>query len=434
MSRLVHSKIFLITLSAFLTAAFAAAAVWYWQAGDTSAALAALVQATPTASPASSVSDPPVARGASKLAGQAELAGALGVIQAVDEKTVTVQTAQGISKTFTLRPKSKIIVVNLPNASTNDLRVGDKALVWGVKIKTAAREILVPRVILAAPSNYDRNNVLVGRIIATGDNTLTLQTLAGERTVTTNSQTQIFGKRLVSASFADLKPRAGVLVVGAPQADNSFAAQVITSPSHLRARAAVNAERRADKQAAKQARQEEKRAQKAARQAAKNKNPNNDNVPGAFGSVKAISPTEIQVATLKGKDKTIALNGDTKIIVVNSPTATTANIQVGDQVLVIGARKQTAARVVLAAPASYTLDNVAVGKIKTVQVTRVDLKTKRGDLNVFISNDTLIFDGTVHAVTAADLVRKDRALAIGIRDGKGGMNAQVLFAIGKKQK
>lgn len=420
----------LLALAVVVTTAFAA---WYSTTGDTTTILAALVD--PTTVPAQQPTANPTAqaeRQARNRQAQAELAnGAFGTIQAVNGLDLTLQDANGETSRYTLSRKTRLIVVGKPDATAGDLRMGDKVLVLGAKDETS----VTPRVVVSVPAAFTQSNLLMGRVTRAADNAMQLQTAKGVQTVTLASGTEVYGARFLATSPADLKPNATVLLFGEPQA-GGFTAQVVLTLPKLRAGAGLSKpERKQAKRDLKAERKETKQQEKAARKQNPGGTPAQERtLPGAFGTVQSVRANEIQVLTEQRGAKTFLLDMTTQIIAVGAANATTGDIQPGDKVLILGGGKKRAARTVLAAPAAYTEANLAVGKIKAVNADGVTLKNQKNEVRVTTRANTQLLNGTAQPVALKELELKQKALAIGTRDGASALDAQVLFVIPKRAK
>jgi hypothetical protein len=148
---------------------------------------------------------------------------------------------------------------------------------------------------------------------------------------------------------------------------------------------------------------------------------------GTFGTVLSVTGNEVSVRPqIPARDFT--LDVDTKIIVAGKPDATTDDIQPGDKILVLGGlNRQRAPRAILAAPASYSYGNVALGRITSLNGEQIVLFTRSGELRVNLDESAQIFGNGLQALTAGDLHPGRALIVIGTRNEDGTMQGQVIF-------
>lgn len=436
MTRILRANRIWIGLIGVLGVISAGFAFWYWASGDATTVLAALIEPTPTtlanAAPRRSPTEQ-AQRKQEKQRAKAEIAaGAFGTLRTVDGQTITLQAGDGSTSQVTLGDRDRLIVVGTPNATAADLESGDKILVIGAKNGTGSPETIQPRVIVSAPGNYSQENVLLGQVASVSTSGLQITTMAGPKTITLANSAQVSGIGFQSANTSKLKSNTNVIVFGEPQADQTFAAQVVLSLPRVDARAGMSKqERKTQKHAVKTQRKQTKRAAKAQNQQPTTTQAASDKIPGAFGSVTALSGSQLQVQTELRGAKTFVLDSQTKIIVAGKPNPTASDIQTGSKVVVIGGGKKRPALVVLAAPATYTLDNLTAGKIRSVSATGIIVKTKREASDIALASETQIFKRDGSALKQADLLAKQRVLAVGSPGKLGDIKAQLILVLGK---
>ncbi len=183
--------------------------------------LAALGGKTPpaTASPAPLVVPRPGPGNASL-----QLSGTFGTVSAINGSAVTVAGAKGNSQVLTLGPQTRVIVAGQPNASASDIHVGDKFLALGVNRGTNS---LDPRAVIVAPASYNQSNLKVGTIQSASGQTLTLLARNVTTTIILGSNTQVYAQNLQAMPASAIPLGIGVAVIGQPNGDGSFAAQLI---------------------------------------------------------------------------------------------------------------------------------------------------------------------------------------------------------------
>lgn len=417
----------LILIGIFVCGIAAAVGFWYVSSGDTTAVLAALVEQTPTpdAQPTAAptqTDDKSAGKQAKQQQRQTQTAnaarGAFGVITAVNGTSLTVRDAQGNSRTFDLNSGTQLIVVGTPNATIQNLKLGDKALVLGVSDATT----LTPRVVISAPAAYDLSNVVAGRVTSVTGTALVLETSKGTTTnVVLGADSQIFGAQLAAIQATGLKNNAPVLILGRPASADQFNAQVVlTLPN--------GKELKVERKAAKVANKAQRKAQKQQNKGQGKTFLKGLSAKGAFGTVSSISGTSLTVQPAQ-TTRDFTLGADTKIIVVGKPNATASDIQQGNKILVLGSLpgQKSNPRAVLVAPADYSVNNVAAGKIMSTGTNQLGLKTRLGALQVTFDNTTQIFGDGLQTMTAADLQTGRGVIVIGVRNGDGTMTAQVVF-------
>jgi hypothetical protein len=126
----------------------------------------------------------------------------LGVVTAITENELTLQRAP---RTLSLGIGTKIIVVGKPNAQAQDLHAGDKIIALGGRNH--------PQLVIAAPAEYTRDNLAIGRITGVSPNQASLQTARGKITIVPNINAQILNTDLQPLAF-DLLENSSALVLG----------------------------------------------------------------------------------------------------------------------------------------------------------------------------------------------------------------------------
>lgn len=148
---------------------------------------------------------------------------------------------------------------------------------------------------------------------------------------------------------------------------------------------------------------------------------------GSLGTVRAMNGNELSIQP-RTPARDFTLDAGTRIIVAGKPGATKDNIQPGDQVLVMGGLNQNRApRAILAVPPSYTIENVAVGRIASVDGPRVVLLTRSGEVQVTLEDAAQLFGDGLRTMTVGDLRVGRAVVVIGTRKSDGTMAGQVVF-------
>jgi hypothetical protein len=150
--------------------------------------------------------------------------GAFGIVSAVNDSSVTVSGPRGASRTLAIGNETRVIVVGILNATVRDIEPGDKILVLGLKDNAGSME---PRALIAAPADFTRANVIVGKIESASGQSLSLQTRAGTLTVALDGNTQIYTQALQTAQASDLTAGGYVIVLGQAKGAGAFAAQLV---------------------------------------------------------------------------------------------------------------------------------------------------------------------------------------------------------------
>lgn len=130
--------------------------------------------------------------------------------------------------------------------------------------------------------------------------------------------------------------------------------------------------------------------------------------------------------TVQRAPQTLAPDANTKLVVVGKPNAQLADIQVGDKLTAFGARGNAQSpRFILAAPATYTRENVRLGRVKQTDANTWSLQTPRGAITLRTDAQTQIFNLALEPLTLAAL--QDRiVLVIGQPEGEA-LHVQVIL-------
>ncbi|MBI4670087.1 MAG: hypothetical protein HY741_00240 [Chloroflexi bacterium] len=269
-------------------------------------------------------------------------------------------------------------------------------MVLGTRNRTQPVDTFTPRVIVAAPAAYARENVLIGRIASASNKQLTLTTAAGSKTVTLANDVQAFGARLTPSAVKDLPANAPALILGEPVSADTFNARVLFTLPKPQTNPLLNLAR----------------------------------LNTAFGTVTTTDGTKLEIQPAPPPARTLTLDANTKIIVVGKPNATAGDIQAGDKILALGVKAQNRTggtpRAVLVAPAAYTRANVRLGRVISVQADQLTLKTPNEQLTLALNAETQIFDQNLNPL-ASDALENQGVLVIG-RVANGVMQAQVILA------
>ncbi len=197
--------------------------LWLTHAGGSSV-LAAMMGKTPTPTMTVEPQAPLVMPRPNAGTGNLPIAGTFGTVSAINGTAVTVAGAKGNSQTLALGAQTRVIVVGTPNASVSDVKVNDRILALGVK---RGANSLEPRAILVAPAGYNQSNIQMGQVQAVSGQTLTLLVRNNPVTVDLDSSTQILAQNLQTLKPPSLANTNGVVVIGQPNGDGTFSAQLI---------------------------------------------------------------------------------------------------------------------------------------------------------------------------------------------------------------
>ncbi len=141
-----------------------------------------------------------------------------GTLTANSSNTLTVQ------KQLTgIDANTKIIVVGKPNASVDDIQIGNRILAWQVRSTSYAAR--ASRILIAAPGDYTRENVHPGRVTTAHTNQITLASLRGDITANITNETQIPDTNMNAIPATELQGK-NILLIGKPDG-NHFQAQII---------------------------------------------------------------------------------------------------------------------------------------------------------------------------------------------------------------
>lgn len=395
--------------------------VW-WLASrhaDSTSVLAALTAQTPTAilkveTPTVEATPAPIQPNESKASGARQLAlgGVFGTVESVNGSTLKIKSQRGETVSVTAGIATRVIATGVANAGINDVKVGDKVLVLGVRNKVNRQDSVVPRVIIGVPSNYARENIAAGVIQSINGSSIALQTRNGAKTVSVGAEAQVYGQLTGTNASAGLKQGMPVMVIGKPDSSGGMNAELVFVLNRarvarvLRSRAAANTPGAA--------------------------NGIGLAFAGMIGTVASVNGTDVTMNTARGAVRTIKPGDQTTVIVAGKPNGTTADIQASDKIIVFGVNPWDATpmpRLVIAMPADYDRRNVALGKIQNVDASQLSLKAARGDVAVKINSDTEIYAAGLQAGSSADLAQGGNVLVIGTLDGGSNLTAQTILTL-----
>lgn len=382
-------------------------ALWFLENVETTRVLGAFVEQTPEPSARTNLDslaqDTTWQAVETQWGPQAKLDAAFGTIQEIQGSVLKVLTARNQTRVFETTAQTRYIVVGKTDAGLSDLAVGDKILILGTRDSTGAVGAVTPRVILAAPAAYTRANVLVGKIVRASDQQLVLTTASGTKMVNLANDVQAFGARIAPSAVQDLPTNVPTLILGEPTSPDVFNARLIFVVPQLRAL-----------------------VQRA-------RNPQNP-LPfqparrnAALGTVTTVHDSKLEVQPAPPPARTLTLDANTKIIVVGKPNASAQDIRPGDKIIALGANtRNNTPRVVIAAPADYTRENVRLGRVVAAQENQITIDTPGGQLTVTVNAGTQIFDRHLNAL-GFDALKKQGVLVIG-QSVNNAMQAQVILA------
>lgn len=390
--------IFMLGGLVLLTGFFASLGLWSWQSSDDTHVLAALVEQTPT--PFSPITETPNAPTTNQKERQARFVRVFGAIQNIQGSVLTVASAGKKMHSFETNAQTQFIVGGKPNATIDDLNRQDKVLVLSAPDSPGT-----PRVVIAAPATFTRENVLAGRIESVSDTQLTLKSKNGSKTISLEENTKIFGAQLAKTTVSELQPNMPVLILGEPDGADSVTARVVLAFPNLKAKTpGQNAP--ANRPLLTTAR-----------------------VNSAFGTVMAIDDTTLQLQPAPLDPQTLALDADTKIIVAGKPDATRADIQTGSKILALGAPLDTGKprtpRALIVLPSDYTRANFVLGKVQSAQSNQLVMRTLRGQITVNLDAGVQVLDRTLQPQPVSDWQSRN-LLVIGPASGDT-IQAQIIF-------
>lgn len=388
---------------------FGAFELWSMSHDETGRVLAALVEQTPTPTPAATLPLNPLPRRLPFPALQFLPSILLGTVKSVEGSTLQVETRGGDIQ-VAVAAMTQLIIVGTPKGKMDNIAVGDKVFVWGARV---SKDVVNARGIIAAPANYTRDNLVLGRVESVQPNALTLATPNATKPLTVTGETQVFGPGLHPTRAAQLQPGSIVLAIGLPQGKEQFESQVILTLSGLRGPGVILRARLLTL-------------------LGRRLTLGRFLLGNVFGTVSAVENGEITFQP-EPPARTFATGAESKVIVVGKPNAGASDIQPGDKVIVVGVRPRQGSakpqpRLVVAAPPHYSRENVALGRVQTTGADQFVLKTRVGELTVTLNDQTQLYTRTLESLSSADVQPGMVVLVIGEKDADGTMLAQLVLA------
>ena len=310
-----------------------------------------------------------------------------GQVMAIGDMTLTVKTPDG-ERQVTTNEETRFRIRGVENPTIADVEVGDYILARGESDSTGT---FVAQAILVMPGQR------VGRFIAQGmvsdieGTTLVLDTLQGEKQVTTG-EAIFWAPDVKNPSLSDVQVGDQVVALGRPDEDGNLAARLvaIASAEELREHA-------------------------------------------VRGKVTAVEGQTLVITTREG-EKEVTTTSETYFHVPNVEEPGLDDIEVGCIIAALGQKDDNGtftAQIVAVARARLLRKmivrrNMVGGEVKTIEGTTLTVETRQGEKTILTDEQTRFRIPGVENPSIEDIEAGDRVIALGRRNEDGELVARVV--------
>jgi hypothetical protein len=308
-----------------------------------------------------------------------------GQVMAIEGTTLTVKTPEG-EREVTTNDETRFRIRGVENPTLTDVKVGDYVLAKGEVDSTGT---FMAQAVLVMPGQR------VGRFIAQGtvsdieDTTLVLDTLQGEKQVTTD-EAIFWAPDVEDPSLDDVQVGDQVVALGMPDEDGSLAAKLVAIAS------------------AEELREHTVR-----------------------GKVTAVEGQTL-VLTIREGEKEVVTTSETYFHIPNVEEPGLGDIEVGCIITALGQEDggTFAAQIVAVSRARRRREivrrNMVLGEVTDVEGTTLTVETRQGEKTILTDENTRFRLPEVEDPSIEDIELGDKVIALGRRNEDGDFVARVV--------
>ncbi len=311
----------------------------------------------------------------------------LGQVTAIEGTTLTVKTPDG-ERQVTTNDETRFRIPGVENPTIADVNVGDYILARGELDSTGT---FVAQAILAVSGQRVGRFIAQGTVSAIEGTTLVLDTLQGEKQVTTD-EAIFWAPDVENPSLADVQVGDPVVAWGRPDEDGSLAARLvaIASAEELREHA-------------------------------------------VRGRVTAVEGQTLVIITREG-EKEVVTTSETYFHVPNVEEPDLDDIEAGCIIAALGQKDDDGtftAQIVAVARARprrkmIVRRNMVAGEVMAIKGVTLTIETRRGEQTILTDANTRFRIPGVENPSIEDIEVGDRVIALGRRNEEGGFAARVV--------
>ena len=311
-----------------------------------------------------------------------------GQVMAIEGMALTVKTPDGERQVMT-NDETRFRIRGVENPAIADVQVGDYILAKGKPDSTGA---FAAQAILVIPGQRVGRFVAQGTVSAIEGTTLVLDTLQGEKQVTTD-EAIFWAPDVENPSLADVQVGDQVVALGRPDEDGNLAARLVAlaSTEELRAHA-------------------------------------------VRGKVTAVEGQMLIIVTREG-DKEVVTTSETYLHIPNVEEPSLDDIRVGHIITALGQEdggtftaQIVAVSRVRGLRKMIVRRNIVFGQVTSIEGTILTVETRRGEQTVLADENTRFRIPGVENPSLKDIKVSDRVIALGRRNEDGDFIARVVGA------
>ena len=311
-----------------------------------------------------------------------------GQVTAIEDTTLTVKTPDGERRVMT-DAETRFRIRGVENPTIADVKVGDYLLAKGESDSTG---VFMAKAILVMPGQRVGRFLAQGTVSAIEGTTLVLDTLRGEKQVTTD-EAIFWAPDVENPNLADVQVGDQVVALGRPDEDGNLAARLvaITSAEELREHS-------------------------------------------VRGKVRAVEGQTLVIVTREG-EKEVVTTSETYFHVPNVEEPGLDDIEVGRIITALGQEdggtftaQIVAVSRVRGLQKMIVRRNIVFGQVTSIEGTTLTVETRRGEQTVLADENTRFRIPGVENPSLKDIKVSDKVIALGRRNEDGDFVARVVGA------